>query len=54
MGNYAVTVYPVTASGDTAPTRTIRGGPPGKVGLMIGNPGAIAYDSKREQLLVPN
>ena len=54
MGNYAVTVYPVAASGDAAPARTIRGGPPGKVGLMIGNPGAIAYDSKREQLLVPN
>ena len=54
MGNYAVTVYPVAANGDAPPVRTIRGGPAGKVGLMIGNPGAIAYDSKREELLVPN
>ena len=54
MGNYAVTVYPVAADGDAAPLRTIRGGPAGKVGLMIGNPGAVAYDSKRQEILVPN
>jgi DNA-binding beta-propeller fold protein YncE len=54
MGNYAVTVYPVAANGDAAPVRTIRGGPAGKVGLMIGNPGAVAYDSKRQEILVPN
>jgi DNA-binding beta-propeller fold protein YncE len=54
MGNYAITVYPVAASGDAPPVRTIRGGPAGKVGLMIGNPGAVAYDSKRQEILVPN
>jgi DNA-binding beta-propeller fold protein YncE len=54
MGNYAVTVYPVTASGDAAPIRTIRGGPAGRTGLMIGNPGAVGYDSKRQEILVPN
>lgn len=54
MGNYAITVYPVAANGDAAPVRTIRGGPTGKVGLMIGNPGAVAYDSKRQEILVPN
>jgi DNA-binding beta-propeller fold protein YncE len=54
MGNYAVTAYPVAANGDAAPVRTIRGGPAGKVGLMIGNPGAVAYDSKRQEILVPN
>jgi len=54
MGVPAVTVYPVTANGDVAPTRTIRGGPKDAVGLMIGNPGAVGYDSKREQILVPN
>jgi DNA-binding beta-propeller fold protein YncE len=54
MGNYAVTVHPVTANGDAPPVRTIRGGPVGRVGLMIGNPGAVAYDSKRQEILVPN
>jgi DNA-binding beta-propeller fold protein YncE len=54
MGTPSVTVFPVTANGDVAPSRTIRGGPAGAVGLMIGNPGAVGYDSKREQILVPN
>jgi DNA-binding beta-propeller fold protein YncE len=54
MGNYSVSVYPVTASGNVAPLRTIRGGPRDRVALMIGNPGAIGYDRKRQELLVPN
>jgi hypothetical protein len=32
----------------------IRGGPPNQVALMIGNPGAVGYDSKRQEILVPN
>jgi DNA-binding beta-propeller fold protein YncE len=54
MGNYAATVYPVAATGDVAPLRTIRGGPDGRDALMIGNPGAVAYDSRRSEILVPN
>jgi DNA-binding beta-propeller fold protein YncE len=54
MGNYTATVFPVTASGDVSPRRVIRGGPSDTVGLMIGNPGAAAYDSKRQEILVPN
>ena len=54
MGTPSITVFPVAANGDVPPTRTIRGGPAGAVGLMIGNPGAVGYDSKREQILVPN
>jgi len=54
MGTPSITVFPVTANGDVVPTRTIRGGPEGAVGLMIGNPGAVGYDTKREQILVPN
>jgi hypothetical protein len=54
MGNYTATVYPITAGGDAAPLRTIRSGPPNSVGLMIGNPGAVGYDTKRQEILVPN
>jgi hypothetical protein len=54
MGNHHVGVFPITANGDVAPLRTIRGGPAGREGLMIGNPGAIGYDSKRQEMLVPN
>ena len=54
MGTPSVTVFQVTANGDVPPVRTIRGAAAGAVGLMIGNPGAVGYDSKREQILVPN
>jgi DNA-binding beta-propeller fold protein YncE len=54
MGRASVTVFPVTANGDVKPLRTIRGGPEGKLALNIGNPGAVGYDTKRDQILVPN
>lgn len=54
MGNHSATVYARTAKGDVAPRRTIRAAPAGKKALAIGNPGAVAYDSTRDQLLVPN
>lgn len=54
MGNHSATVYPRTAEGNVAPLRTIRSAPQGKMAQMIGNPGAAGYDSKREQILVPN
>ena len=31
-----------------------RGGPAGRLALNIGNPGAVGYDSKRQEILVPN
>ena len=54
FGNHSATVYKPTAEGDTPPLRTIRSAPIGEPSLMIGNPGAVAYDSKREEILVPN
>ncbi len=54
FGNHSLSVYPMTAEGDTAPLRTIRSSPAGRAALMIGNPGAIDYDTKRKQILVPN
>jgi hypothetical protein len=54
MGNHRATVYDRTANGDVAPKRVIRSAPAEKVALAIGNPGAVGYDSKREEILVPN
>ena len=54
FGNHAATVYKRDASGDTAPLRVIRSGPLGEQALGIGNPHPVAYDSKREEILVPN
>jgi DNA-binding beta-propeller fold protein YncE len=54
MGNHSATVYPLNASGNVVPLRTIRSAPTDKLALAIGNPGAVAYDSKRQEILVPN
>ena len=54
MSNHTATVYPRTANGDVAPLRTIRSAPQGKVALAIGNPGAVGYDTRRDEILVPN
>jgi DNA-binding beta-propeller fold protein YncE len=54
MGNHSATVFRRTASGDVAPLRIIRSAPAGKLAMAIGNPGAVAYDSKRDEILAPN
>ena len=54
MGNHSATVYRRTADGNTPPLRTIRSAPAGKLALSIGNPGAAEYDTRRDQILVPN
>ena len=54
MGNHTAAVFPLDANGDVAPKRAIRGGPADELSLMIGNPGAVGYDTKRDQILVPN
>jgi DNA-binding beta-propeller fold protein YncE len=51
---HAATVYPRTANGNARPVRTLRSAPEGTPAPGIGNPGGIAYDSKRDQILVPN
>lgn len=54
FGNYTTSVFPMDASGNAKPKRSIRSGPANHQALMIGNPHPVAYDSKREQILVPN
>src|SRR5713226_8397250 len=52
FGSHAATVFPEDASGDQAPKRVIRTGRPGDPAAMLSNPHTIAYDTKRDQLLV--
>ena len=54
MGNSTATAYSLAANGDVAPIRTIRSGPLGRKSVKFGKPQAVAYDSKREEYLVPN
>jgi DNA-binding beta-propeller fold protein YncE len=54
LGNSSATVYPLTATGDVTPLRIIRGADENKQSLKFGKTQALAYDSKRDEILVPN
>jgi DNA-binding beta-propeller fold protein YncE len=54
FGNHTATVYALDAQGDVTPRRTIRSAPAGTPSQMLGNPGGIAFDTRREEILVPN
>lgn len=53
-GDHTAAVYSRTANGNVTPKRIIRNAPQGTPTGGFGNPYAVAYDSKRDQLLVPN
>jgi DNA-binding beta-propeller fold protein YncE len=53
-GQHTAAVYARTANGNAVPKRIIRNAPQGTPTGGFGNPYAVAYDSKRDQLLVPN
>src|SRR5579871_2722932 len=54
FGNHTSAVYDPLANGDVAPIRFLRSAPPDQPVPGLGNPHPIAYDTKREQILVPN
>ena len=53
-GDHTALVFARDGNGDIAPKRIIRNAPAGAPTGGFGNPYAVAYDSKRDQLLVPN
>ncbi len=53
-GDHSALAFDSGASGDAAPKRVIRSAPAGTPTPGFGNPMALAYDSKRDELLVPN
>jgi DNA-binding beta-propeller fold protein YncE len=54
FGNHTAAVYSPDANGNAAPLRVIRSAGPEQPVPGLGNPHPIAYDSKREEILVPN
>ncbi len=54
FGDHSALVFARTADGNVAPKRVIRSAPAGTPTAGFGNPMALAYDSKREEILVPN
>ncbi len=54
FGSHAATVFPIDASGNVKPKRVIRSGPVDAPSAMLSNPHTVAYDTKREEILVAN
>jgi DNA-binding beta-propeller fold protein YncE len=54
FGDHTALVFNRRASGNVAPKRIIRTAPAGAPVPGFGNPQAVAYDSTRDQILVPN
>ena len=52
--DHSAVVFARAAEGNVAPKRILRNAPPGTPAVGFGNPGAVAYDSKRGEILVPN
>jgi len=54
FGDHTALVFPRLAGGNVRPRRIIRNAPAGKETSGFGNPYSVAYDTKREEILVPN
>jgi DNA-binding beta-propeller fold protein YncE len=52
--NHTTSVFPRTAAGNVAPLRFIRSAAKDAPAATFGTPGAIAWDAKRREILVPN
>lgn len=52
--NHIAAVYPRTVQGNAAPLRIIRTAPENAPLASMGRIGAVAYDPKRDEILVPN
>jgi DNA-binding beta-propeller fold protein YncE len=54
FGDHSAVVFDLKAHGNVAPKRIVRNAPSGMPTVGMGNPMALAFDSKRDQLLVGN
>jgi len=54
FGNHTATAYTWNANGDVAPLRVIRSAPLKAPTTLISNPYMIAFDGRRNEVLVPN
>jgi DNA-binding beta-propeller fold protein YncE len=54
FGDHTALVFPRLAAGNVRPGRIIRSAPAGQATSGFGNPYAVAYDTRRQEILVPN
>jgi DNA-binding beta-propeller fold protein YncE len=54
FGDHTALVFSRLATGNVAPRRIVRNAPAGRATSGFGNPYAVTYDTKRQEVLVPN
>jgi DNA-binding beta-propeller fold protein YncE len=54
FGDHTALVFDRRAKGNASPKRIIRNAPAGTPTIGFGNPMAVAYDTRRQEILVPN
>jgi DNA-binding beta-propeller fold protein YncE len=54
FGDHTALVFPRLAAGNVRPRRIVRNAPAGRETSGFGNPYSVAYDTKRQEILVPN
>jgi DNA-binding beta-propeller fold protein YncE len=54
FGDHTAVIFDLKAKGNAAPKRIVRNAPAGSPSSGFGNPMSVTYDSKRDELLVPN
>jgi DNA-binding beta-propeller fold protein YncE len=54
FGGHSAVVFDLNTNGNTIPKRIIRNAPAGTATVGFGNPMAVAYDTRRGEILVPN
>lgn len=54
LGNASAVAFPLKATGNVAPLRIIRSAPRDHQSLTFGRTAAVAYDTNRQEILVPN
>ena len=54
FGDHSALVFPRAAAGNVPPSRIVRNAPAGTPTSGFGNPYAVAYDARRQEILVPN
>lgn len=54
FGDHTALVFDLKARGNATPKRIVRNAPAGSPTVGFGNPMTVAYDSKRDEILVPN
>jgi hypothetical protein len=54
FGDHSAAVFDLASRGNVAPKRVVRNAPKGAPSVGFGNPMALAFDSRREEIVIGN